>query len=57
MLLAAILIELIGIITIATGIGLEIAYGGPVHLVTITAGSCLVAIGGVLFGKFFRMKK
>jgi len=26
-------------------------------LVTITAGSCLVAIGGVLFGKFFRMKK
>ena len=57
MLLAAILIELIGIATVAAGIGLEIAYGGSVHLVTITVGSCLVAIGGVLFGKFFRMKK
>ena len=57
MLLAAILIELIGIATTGVGIGLEIARGGEAYFVVITAGSCLVALGGVLFGKFFKMKK
>lgn len=57
MLLAAILIELIGITVTATGVGMEIAYGGPVHLIVITGGSCIVALGGVLFGKFFKMRR
>lgn len=56
MLVVAVLIELVGITTIATGIGMEIAYGGSIHLVVITVGSCLVAMGGVLFGKFVKRK-
>lgn len=50
----AICLELVGIATIGTGIGLEIALGGSGYLVVITAGSCLVAAGGVVFGKFLR---
>jgi len=57
MLIVAVLIELIGIAVTGTGIGLEIAQGGEVYLVMITAGSCLVALGGILFGKFFKMKR
>ena len=52
--LAAILIELIGIAAIATGIGMELACGGQIYLVIITVGSCLVATGGVIWGKFLR---
>lgn len=56
MLLVAIIIELMGISTIATGIGLELANGGAVYLVVITVGSLLVAVGGVIYGKFIRGK-
>jgi hypothetical protein len=49
-----ILIELIGIITVSTGIGLEIALGGATYLVMITAGSLLIATGGVIWGKFMK---
>jgi len=52
--LLAIVIELTGITTIGIGIGLEIALGGSVYLIMITSGSCLVAIGGVIWGKFMR---
>lgn len=54
--LTAIIIELIGISTIATGIGLEIAKGGAAYLVVITVGSLLVASGGIVWGKFIRGK-
>lgn len=57
MLLAAVLIELFGIAAVSTGIGLELTQGGPVYLVVITGGSCLVALGGILFGKFYKMRK
>jgi len=57
MLLAAILIEIIGIATTATAIGMELAYGGEIHLVVATAGSLMVAAGGILFGKFFKMRR
>lgn len=57
MLILAVIIELIGIATIAIGVGMEVAYGGELHLITITAGSCLVAMGGVLWGKFLRRGK
>ena len=49
-----IVIELIGISVVGTGIGLELALGGQIYLVMITAGSCLVAAGGVIWGKFMR---
>jgi len=57
MLIAAIVIELIGIAIIGAGIGLEVALGGSIYLVLTTAGSCLVALGGILFGKFLKIKR
>ena len=55
--LVAIIIELVGIGTIGTGIGLELAQGGDVYLVVITIGSVLVASGGVIWGKFIKMHR
>ncbi len=45
-------IELIGIATIGTGIGIELATHAELGWVVVTGGSCLVAIGGVIWGKF-----
>jgi len=52
----ALAIELIGIAVASTGIGLELAYGGEICLAIITAGSCLIAVGGMLFNKVFKRK-
>ena len=52
--LIPIMIELVGISVVGIGIGLEVALGGSIYLVMITAGSCLIAIGGVIWGKFMR---
>jgi hypothetical protein len=52
--LIPIVIELVGISIVGMGIGLEIAFGGEVYLVMITAGSLLIATGGVIWGKFIR---
>lgn len=49
-----IIIELVGISVVGVGIGLELSQGGAIYLVMITTGSCLVAIGGVIWGKFMR---
>lgn len=57
MLMIAILVELLGIVVASTGIGLELALGGDIYLVMTTGGSVLVALGGIMFGKFFKMKK
>jgi len=57
MLTAAIIIEIIGIATTATAIGMELAFGGDIYLVVATLGSLLVATGGILFGKFFKMRR
>ena len=51
-LLIPLTIELIGIAVIGCGIGLELSVGGDVFLVVTTIGSCLVATGGVIWGKF-----
>ena len=53
--LAPVIIELIGISTVGVGIGLEIAYGGPIYLVVMTIGSIVIAIGGAVWGKFIKM--
>jgi len=55
--LIPIVLELIGIGTIGTGIGLELAQGGTIYLVIITTGSCLVALGGVIYGKIMRKER
>ncbi len=52
--LIPIVIELVGISTIGAGIGLELAQGGSIYLIIITTGSCLVALGGIVWGKFMR---
>ncbi len=52
--LIPICIELVGIAVVGAGIGLELAQGGAVYLIMITAGSCLVAAGGIIWGKFMR---
>ena len=50
-----IIIELIGIAAIGTGIGIEIATHADLGWTVVTTGSCLVAIGGVIWGKFLRI--
>ncbi len=50
--MAAIVIELVGIATIGIGIGIELASNVDFGLVVTTTGSCLVAMGGVIWGKF-----
>jgi len=52
--LLAIALELVGITSIGTGIGVELTTGADIGLVVITIGSCLVASGGVIWGKFIR---
>jgi hypothetical protein len=47
-----ILIELTGIAAIGVGVGIELATKADVGWVVVTIGSCLVAIGGVIWGKF-----
>lgn len=47
-------LELIGIATIGAGIGVELVMGAHIGLVAITIGSCLLAVGGVIWGKFMR---
>jgi len=47
--LCAVAVECLGIAGV--GIGCELAFGGHVHLVAITAGSCLVSIGGLIWAK------
>lgn len=55
--LIPIIIELVGIAIVGAGIGLEVAYGGQIYLVMITAGSLLIATGGIIFAKFMRGEK
>jgi len=52
--LLPIALELVGIAAIGTGIGVEIAAHAETGWVLVTAGSLLVAAGGVIWGKFMR---
>ena len=52
--LIPVIIEIAGITIVSIGIGLEMAFGGEVYLVMITAGSLLIAAGGLIFAKFMR---
>ena len=47
-------LELTGIVAISAGIGVEIAAHADAGWVLITAGSLLVAAGGIIWGKFMR---
>ncbi len=52
--LIPIAIELVGISAIGAGIGVEMATHADVGWAIVTIGSCLVAVGGVIWGKFMR---
>ncbi len=55
--LIAIVTELFGIAAVGTGIGIELATHADIGWATVTVGSCLVAIGGVIWGKFARIAR
>ena len=48
-------LEVIGIAAIGVvGVGVELATHANIGWTVVTIGSCLVAIGGVIWGKFMR---
>ena len=47
-------LEIVGIAAIGVGIGVELATNASLGWAMVTAGSCLVAIGSVVWGKFMR---
>ena len=47
-------LELVGIAAIGVGIGVELATHADIGWALVTTGSCLVAVGGVIWGKFIR---
>jgi len=54
--LLPITIELVGVAAVGVGIGVELATHADIGWATVTVGSCLVAIGGIIWGKFMRGK-
>ena len=52
--LLPIALEVIGIAAIGVGIGVELATRANIGWAIVTIGSCLVAIGGLIWGKFMR---
>ncbi len=52
--LLPIILELVGVAAIGVGIGVELATHADIGWAIVTIGSCLVAIGGVIWGKFTR---
>jgi len=52
--LLPIILEVIGVATIGVGIGVELATHADIGWAIVTTDSCLVAIGGVIWGKFIR---
>ncbi len=52
--LIPITIELVGIAAIGVGVGVELATQADIGWAMVTTGSCLVAVGGVIWGKFTR---
>ena len=52
--LIPVMIEVVGVAAIGVGIGVELATHADIGLAIVTTGSCLVAIGVVIWGKFMR---
>lgn len=49
-------LELFGIAVVGIGIGIELMMRESIGAVIITTGSCLIAIGAVIWGKFMRRR-
>ena len=52
--LLPIILELVGIVTIGSGIAIELISRAEIGYVVITAGSLLIATGGIIWGKFIK---
>lgn len=50
----ALLLELVGVVAIGGGIGVEIVMEAHFGFIFISGGSAFVAIGGIIWGKFMR---
>jgi len=50
----AILTELVAILLVGAGIGVEVVVRAPVGYIIISVGACLAMIGGFLWSKVFR---
>jgi len=50
-------LEVVGIAAIGVGIGVELATHADIGWAIVTTGSCLVAIGGVIWGKFMHRER
>ena len=55
--IAAVILELVGIGAIGAGIGIELGTGAEIGYLIITTGSLLVATGGIIWGKFIRKSR
>ena len=49
--LLCVIIELIGIIVISAGIGIELAYKADIGYVTMSAGAIMITAGSVVYAK------
>jgi len=54
--LIPVILEVVGIAAIGVGIGVELATHADIGWGIMSIGSCLVAIGGVVWGKFMRRR-
>ena len=45
-------LEVVGVAAIGVGLGGELATRADIGWAVVTSGSCLIAIGGVIWGKF-----
>jgi hypothetical protein len=52
--LLPIILEIVGVAAIGVGIGVELATHAAIGWAVVTIGSCLVAIGSVIWSKFMR---
>lgn len=50
-------IEIVGIIMVAIGFGIEIYRAAEIGYIVISVGSILISIGSILWGKIFKFKK
>jgi len=52
--LLPVILEIVGVAAIGVGIGVELATCADIGWTMVTTGSCLVAIGSIIWGKFAR---
>lgn len=52
----SVIAEILGIMVVAIGVGIEVAYRADIGYILITSGAVVVAAGGLLFAKVVRRK-